>query len=204
MTRTYEEIVTSIRKHVMEQSHSQWKIGDDALEAAPMGTDHTKTGIGQVIEALAEDVGTIAPETLMKYRGVASQWPEARRRASDRAWSVHETLAHQPDRFDIIHEIRTRAEARKIVQTRNATRHKQATPDSMVVTDALIKARKNLVDARKRVLTAIDYAQKLDLRDHRMSDPLSEDLRELENAISGFKDVMDLDHALEEILRGDV
>lgn len=81
-------------------SQECWDLGDRALAEAPMGRPGLNTGVFQALKELAARE-RVPVRSLVQYRGVAEDWPpETRRR--DVAWSVHDVLRYEDDRFELI------------------------------------------------------------------------------------------------------
>lgn len=71
-----------------------WFLGDAALEIAPMGDDHTRTGVLDNLRRFAEETG-VGFDVIRECRRVADAWPDANRLAST-SWKVHSILASRP------------------------------------------------------------------------------------------------------------
>ena len=106
--RRYDQLVAEGRELVDQQSHSQFALGDCALEIEPMrprGGGHPAPNedlfaVRDSIRMYAEDIG-VPPATLMVYRWVSSRWPQ-RQRVGGVSHYVHRVLAGLDDRFDMI------------------------------------------------------------------------------------------------------
>jgi hypothetical protein len=99
-----------------DRGETRFELGDLALEVAPMGEGHGRTGSMETLSEYAEEIG-IAIETLDVYRKVSAAWPEVIRITSA-SWSLHQIFMGQPDRAELIQAEWTAATARKLVQSR--------------------------------------------------------------------------------------
>src|SRR5690349_14456224 len=82
----YDELVMQSRNLVRELGRIQFKLGDNALEIEPMGTQGGSPslelpglGVTEALRMFAEDIG-VAPNTMRSWRWVASRWPVEQRR----------------------------------------------------------------------------------------------------------------------------
>lgn len=98
-TARWAELVESGREacaHAEETvSQRNWRLGDAALEIAPMGeTTAPHTNAYKILGQYATEIG-IDFESLLKYRSTASAW-EASKRLPSTSWSVHQKLGSKP------------------------------------------------------------------------------------------------------------
>lgn len=78
------------RRLVEQLQQDKWRLGDLALEVAPMGDGHARNGASDVLDDYADAIGLEAG-TLRQYRTVANAWPDGTRVPSA-SWSVHREL----------------------------------------------------------------------------------------------------------------
>ncbi|MEW2354231.1 DUF6192 family protein [Spirillospora sp. NPDC029432] len=107
----YRELVEQARRLVDEATRAQFRIGDIALEIAPMqrhGGAHPGAGeesyeVTAVLGAFAQDVG-LAASTVRDYRWVSARWPEPRRAAgvSHRVHSILAAISDERARWERI------------------------------------------------------------------------------------------------------
>ncbi|MEV6138204.1 DUF6192 family protein [Nocardia sp. NPDC051990] len=80
--KRYDRLVKEGREIVAQNTHGQFKLGDNALEIEPMNTrpggrvapgDETST-VGWGLQMYADDIG-VPRETLRHYRWISSRWP---------------------------------------------------------------------------------------------------------------------------------
>jgi hypothetical protein len=90
---TYADLVRLGREAVSLESRGAWAAGDVA------GTMATQYG-DETLARFARDIGT-EYATLRVQRWVAAQFPEKVRHPTF-SWSVHQTLAGQPDRLELL------------------------------------------------------------------------------------------------------
>jgi hypothetical protein len=122
--RLWDELVERGRALVANVTHSKFKLGDLALEIAPVGqqgvvlAQHEKDRLGEFADAVG-----IERHTLDSYRHVAFLWPESTRVQSV-SWSVHRRFAHEGDRAELIRSRArwTHREADELVRERVASR----------------------------------------------------------------------------------
>jgi hypothetical protein len=79
----------------MRSTDEQWRLGDEALKAEPIGRSGPRGGVGDRIDQLADEWG-VEPKTLRILRGVAHDWPKGKRNKR-LPWSVHAALRQLPD-----------------------------------------------------------------------------------------------------------
>ncbi|GEM32585.1 hypothetical protein NN3_35920 [Nocardia neocaledoniensis NBRC 108232] len=104
--RRYDRLVKEGRGLVAQQTYSQFKLGENALEIEPLRSRHGgPVAPGDEILTVewglrmyAEDVG-IPESTLADYRWVASRWPEEFR-APDVSYYIHKIFAGVGDADD--------------------------------------------------------------------------------------------------------
>ncbi|MGW2818939.1 DUF6192 family protein [Streptomyces sp. NPDC001415] len=103
----YEELVAQDRQLVLDETKIQFKVGDDALEVAPMqdwGGSHPAAseapGIRETLEMFADDVG-LSYGQVRTYRHTAGRWPHEHRH-DDVSFEVHRILEKLDDRFELI------------------------------------------------------------------------------------------------------
>ena len=91
---TVEEAKAELRAAVEARDTSQWRIGDAALQLAPMGEPGVRTGgealLEQFVAAEIEPVYGVSYASIRVYRTVAHAWPADTRVAA--AWAVHREL----------------------------------------------------------------------------------------------------------------
>ena len=108
----------------MPRKNSQecWALGDWALAKVPVGAAGPNTGGLALLKELAAEKD-VSYRALLQYRGVSHDWPPETRRP-DVAWSVHDVLRYDDDRFQLIWtEVgRSTTEAKKYVRSRSPKR----------------------------------------------------------------------------------
>lgn len=95
------EYVHRARRIVRTKSASNFDLGDmlnEMLEGRPRGGGE----ISRILSLFAKQI-RLKESTLVMYRYVARAWPAHERRV-DIPWSVHQTLAAAPDRFQLLRE----------------------------------------------------------------------------------------------------
>lgn len=105
----------------MRSSEECWALGDEALAREAIGRSGPRGGVGDRLQALAEEMGEPL-KTVRIYRGVANAWPKKDRRKSV-PFSVHAVFRSLParDRATVIRERDwTNAEAREYVRQRKS------------------------------------------------------------------------------------
>jgi len=126
----YDQLVRAGRDAREQADNVQWVEGDLALQVDALGANERprdpETGAfledpDKALKRYAEDI-EVPYGTLMRYRQVSEAWPTTRRLAVV-SWTVHQALAAQDDRFDLIREGMTQAEARRLVRQRNAANY---------------------------------------------------------------------------------
>lgn len=127
ITMSYEGLVEAGREARKQIDGHQWTEGDLAMdvEALPPNerprdpeTGEFLADQNQALKRYATDID-MSYGTLQNYRRVSDAWPRSAR-ADGVGHKVHEVLATQPDRFDLIHEGMSVREARTLVRKRNA------------------------------------------------------------------------------------
>lgn len=122
---TYDELVRQGREAREQADNVQWVEGDLALaiEVLPAHERPRDPETGAFLEddekalkRYAEDVD-LPYSTLKNYRQASAAWPMVQRR-TEVPWSVHQVLAAQEDRFDLIRPGMTYREAQRIVRDR--------------------------------------------------------------------------------------
>lgn len=157
---TWAELVERGKELLGKQSGLQWEWGDLALEVEPMAERERGEGgefAGKTLERLeawAEDIGFEAQtgksfHTLRNYRKIAALWATSRRRLKVN-WSIHETLAYHPERYDLIKTVETVAEARAIARGDYIPRN--LGPGRRPLTRTLVR----MSDGRAQLLSAFD------------------------------------------------
>lgn len=103
----YEELVAQDRKLVLDESKIQFKIGDDALEIAPLTewggslpASSEGPGVRETLEMFAEDVG-LSYSQVRTYRYTSHRWP-CEHRAEGVPFEIHRILEKLEDRFERI------------------------------------------------------------------------------------------------------
>lgn len=91
-------------------SERNWRLGDAALEIAPIGDGRVNNGALAALETYANEIGVTA-ESLRSYRALAAQWPHDTR-VSCAGWKVHQILARE-DRQHLVHAGMTVTEAHR-------------------------------------------------------------------------------------------
>lgn len=119
---TYDELVAAGRAVVRERDGTNWKAGDLALRVESLSESDRAAmathGGESPLQRYAKDIGA-NHSSLRSWRDTSVAWPLDRRRSSSRSWSTHRVLNAQPDRFELIESVATRAEAEKIVRERD-------------------------------------------------------------------------------------
>ena len=150
-TVTYDELVERGRAAREQADDVQWIEGDLALQVEALPGDQrprdpaTGDFIADELKALqryAEDVG-VAYRGVREYRRVAAAWPPVQR-ALHVPWAVHQALAAQEDRFNLIRDGMTVREAERIVGKRRAGSSSKPGWHELLghVGDALVAAEK--------------------------------------------------------------
>jgi hypothetical protein len=88
----WEELKTGI----VSDDERNWRLGDAALEIAPMGEDGVRNGsmdrLRQFLAELAEERGhVVSYRTMATYRDVSSAWPPPTR-VGGASWKAHQIL----------------------------------------------------------------------------------------------------------------
>lgn len=96
--RAWNDLVAEGRRAVKKQSEAKWKLGDLALEVAPMGRNGVNNGSTAKLDRYAVEID-VPVESLLTYRQVAYTWePELRSSGEKASWSVHRVLIDlEPD-----------------------------------------------------------------------------------------------------------
>lgn len=107
MARAWSELIAEGQQlKVMEErveaeaGNVRWLWGDLALEVAPMGTSHARTGVSDRLRKFADQLD-VSFESLDQYRKVANAWPEGMRSPSQ-PWVVHQMIMGREDREELI------------------------------------------------------------------------------------------------------
>ncbi len=124
LTMSYEALVDAGREARQHADTMQWVEGDLALQVEALPGDErprdpdTGAFIADEAKALkryADDVG-LPYSTLKTYRRVAEAWPSTTR--AHASWAVHQVLAAQDDRFDLVSNDLSVRQAQKMVRDR--------------------------------------------------------------------------------------
>lgn len=103
----------------MRSTAEQWALGDRALAAEPVGRSGPRGGVGDRLDALADELG-VDRKLLRVLRGVANDWPKGKR-SKKLPWAVHNVLRSLPEseKFELIKDITlTVRSARELVAAR--------------------------------------------------------------------------------------
>lgn len=108
----------------MRSTEERWEIGDRALAAEPVGRKGPRGGVGDRLDALADELG-VPIKTLRGCRGVSNAWPKGKRRKV-LPWSVHAAFRGEPNRFALIRQRDwTTQEAQAYVRARKSKSSKK-------------------------------------------------------------------------------
>jgi hypothetical protein len=159
--KTYDDLVAEGREASKLQDQANWTRGDLALKVESLskseaGAMSKSDGAPAPLQQYAKDID-VEYGSLKTWRSTSEAWPLTRRRAR-RSWSTHRVLNAQPDRFDLIDQVKTRADAQKIVRERDKPK---GSPDVLPSTfgDRLVYALGELsgrTDAIENLLRAND------------------------------------------------
>lgn len=123
--KTYDELVAEGREAGKLQDQANWTRGDlalkvESLSEAEAGSMNSSLGTEPAQSPLKKYADDIAVnyKSLTGWRNTADKWPKARRRA-EVSFDTHRALNAQDDRFDLITQVKTEAEARRIVRDRD-------------------------------------------------------------------------------------
>ncbi len=104
----------------MRSTAEQWALGDRALAAEPVGRSGPRGGVGDRLDALADELG-VDRKLLRVLRGVANDWPKGKRNKK-LPWAVHNVLRSAPDRYELIKDSTlTVRSARELLTSRRAS-----------------------------------------------------------------------------------
>lgn len=103
----------------MRSTEEQWALGDRALALEPVGRSGPRGGVGDRLDALADELG-VDRRLLRVMRGVSNDWPK-KYRNKRLPWAVHNALRSDPDRYELIKEdTLTVRRARELAASRKA------------------------------------------------------------------------------------
>lgn len=112
-TLSWNELVSKGQHLIETLTQDKFGLGDLALIAAPLGSDGAHNGSSATLDEYAQAIGC-EPSSLREYRRVADAWPESQRRSKDASFSVHQELASEPDRFNVLGKLIKQAKGKKI------------------------------------------------------------------------------------------
>lgn len=104
----YNRAVAKGRTAIASQGKFNWVIGDLALTVASVYGDGT-------VKQFADDLD-VAPGTVYDFRKVAEKYAPADRGVA--SWTVHQILAGQDDRAELVKQAMTTTAARELVNSR--------------------------------------------------------------------------------------
>lgn len=110
----WSELVREGKNLLATESATQWALGDLALAVAPMGMRGATTGVNELLQKWADEIGyERSLLTLLQLRFVANSWPEETR-VKGVSYSTHYALSSLQNRFELIHPGMKVAEAREL------------------------------------------------------------------------------------------